>query len=75
MATDLPADAYRDLLATARRTLRGRGLPDVQPTDVLHEACVQLRGDGGERQVPGRPEVAVVSNGGGPIAGCMLLTR
>ena len=42
---------------------------------VLHEACVQLRGDGAERQVPGSPEVAVVSNGGGPIAGCMLLTR
>ena len=42
---------------------------------VLHEACVQLRGLGGERQVAGRPEVAVVSNGGGPIAGCMLLTR
>jgi acetyl-CoA acetyltransferase len=42
---------------------------------VLHEACVQLRGQGGERQVPRRPEVAVVSNGGGPIAGCMLLTR
>jgi acetyl-CoA acetyltransferase len=42
---------------------------------VLHEACVQLRRAGGERQVPGNPEVAVVSNGGGPIAGCMLLTR
>ncbi len=42
---------------------------------VLHEACVQLRGQGGERQVPRRPEVAVVSHGGGPIAGCMLLTR
>jgi acetyl-CoA acetyltransferase len=42
---------------------------------VLHEACVQLRGAAGERQVPGSPEVAVVSNGGGPIAGCMLLTR
>jgi acetyl-CoA acetyltransferase len=42
---------------------------------VLHEACVQLRGDAAERQVPGSPEVAVVSNGGGPIAGCMLLTR
>jgi acetyl-CoA acetyltransferase len=41
---------------------------------VLHEACVQLRGDAGERQVPDRPEVAVVSNGGGPIAGCLLLT-
>ncbi|MFI5041287.1 MAG: thiolase family protein [Acidimicrobiales bacterium] len=42
---------------------------------VLHEACVQLRGDGGARQVADQPEVAVVSNGGGPIAGCMLLTR
>jgi acetyl-CoA acetyltransferase len=42
---------------------------------VLHEACLQLRGEAGERQVPGEPEVAVVSNGGGPIAGCMLLTR
>jgi acetyl-CoA acetyltransferase len=42
---------------------------------VLHEACVQLRGDAGPRQVPGGPEVAVVSNGGGPVAGCMLLTR
>jgi acetyl-CoA acetyltransferase len=41
----------------------------------LHEACAQLRGEGGERQVPGEPEVAVVSNGGGPIAGAMLLTR
>ena len=41
---------------------------------VLHEACLQLRGEAGERQVP-RHEVAVVSNGGGPIAGCMLLTR
>jgi acetyl-CoA acetyltransferase len=42
---------------------------------LLHEACVQLRGDGGERQVPGRHEVAVVANGGGPIAGSLLLTR
>ena len=41
---------------------------------VLHEACLQLRGQAGPRQVPGRHEVAVVSNGGGPIAGCLLLT-
>jgi acetyl-CoA acetyltransferase len=41
---------------------------------VLHEACLQLRGEAGERQVQ-RHDVAVVSNGGGPIAGCMLLTR
>jgi acetyl-CoA acetyltransferase len=46
---------------------------------LLHEACVQLRGEGGPRQVvrPGgrQPEVAAVANGGGPIAGTMLLTR
>lgn len=46
---------------------------------LLHEACVQLRGEGGERQVHragGRlPEVAAVANGGGPIAGTLLLTR
>ncbi|MDE3204963.1 MAG: thiolase family protein [Acidobacteriota bacterium] len=42
---------------------------------VLHEACLQLRGQAGGRQVGGRPEVAVVSVGGGPIAGCVLLTR
>ena len=42
---------------------------------VLHEACVQLRGAAGARQVPRQPQVAAVSNGGGPIAGCMLVTR
>jgi acetyl-CoA acetyltransferase len=46
---------------------------------LIHEACVQLRGEGGERQVYRRgtslPEVAAVSNGGGPIAGTLLLTR
>jgi acetyl-CoA acetyltransferase len=41
---------------------------------VLHEACLQLRGDAGPRQLSARPEVAVVTAGGGPIAGCMLLT-
>jgi acetyl-CoA acetyltransferase len=42
---------------------------------VLHEACVQLRGAGGDRQIPKQPEVALVGAGGGPFAGCMLLTR
>jgi acetyl-CoA acetyltransferase/uncharacterized OB-fold protein len=39
----------------------------------LHEAVVQLRGDGGERQVAGA-EVALVSTGGGVPGGCLLLT-
>jgi len=42
---------------------------------VLHEALVQLRGAAGTRQVARGPEVAVVANGGGPIAGCLLVTR
>lgn len=45
----------------------------------LHEACVQLWGRGDERQVvrPGGrdPEVAVVGAGGGPLGGCLLLTK
>ena len=42
----------------------------------LHEACVQLRGEGGDRQVPGGPEVAAVgvgANNSGTTA--MLVTR
>jgi acetyl-CoA acetyltransferase len=41
----------------------------------LHEACTQLWGEAGERQVPGSPEVAVAAAGGGPQGGCLLLTR
>lgn len=41
---------------------------------VLHEACQQLRGCAGPTSLATRPEVAVVSAGGGPIAGCVLLS-
>jgi acetyl-CoA acetyltransferase len=40
---------------------------------LIQEAVVQLRHNAGERQVP-NAEVALVSNGGGPIAGALLLT-
>ena len=46
---------------------------------LIHEACVQLRGEGGERQVlrPGgrRPRWRRWPTAGGPIAGSLLLTR
>ncbi|MCK0517340.1 thiolase family protein [Williamsia sp. DF01-3] len=39
------------------------------------EAVRQLRGVAGRHQLQRRPEVAVASAGGGPLAGCLLLTR
>jgi acetyl-CoA acetyltransferase len=40
---------------------------------LIHEAVLQLRGQADERQVS-TAKVAAVGNGGGPIAGAMLLT-
>jgi acetyl-CoA acetyltransferase len=41
----------------------------------IHEACTQLWGEAGDRQVKGDPEVGVACAGGGPMAGALLLTR
>jgi acetyl-CoA acetyltransferase len=65
----LPLNTHGGQLSSGR--LHGYGF--------LHEACVQLWGEGGDRQVvrsgDRRPEVAVAGAGGGPLAGCLLLTR
>lgn len=61
---DLPLNTYGGQLSAGR----------MHGYWVLHEACLQLRGQAGARQVDGA-EVAAVSVGGGPIAGCTLLTR
>jgi acetyl-CoA acetyltransferase len=42
---------------------------------ALPEACAQLWGEAGDRQVPGHPEVAVVATGGGVLGAAVLLTR
>jgi acetyl-CoA acetyltransferase len=42
---------------------------------LLHEAALQLWGEGEQRQVPGDPRVAVAAAGGGPLGGCLLLRR
>lgn len=61
---DLPLNTHGGQLSAGR--LHGFGF--------IHEACLQLRGGAGERQVADA-EVAAVGNGGGPIAGALLLTR
>jgi acetyl-CoA acetyltransferase len=61
---ELPLNTHGGQLSAGR--LHGYGF--------LHEACLQLWGEAGQRQVPGAPEVAVAAAGGGPLAGCLLLT-
>lgn len=40
-----------------------------------YESVVQLRGDGGARQIKGDPKLAVATSGGGPMAAALLLAR
>lgn len=62
---ELPLNTHGGQLSAGR--LHGYGF--------LHEACVQLWGEGGERQVAGNPQVALVATGGGAPGGTLLLTR
>jgi acetyl-CoA acetyltransferase len=40
-----------------------------------YESVLQLRGQGGARQIGGDPKVAVATSGGGPMAAALLLAR
>jgi acetyl-CoA acetyltransferase len=62
---ELPLNTHGGQLSGGR--LHGYGF--------LHEAAVQLWSEGGARQVPGDPRVAVAAAGGGPLGGCLLLVR
>lgn len=62
---DLPLNTFGGQIGAGR--LHGFG--------YAHEAVVQLRGEGGERQVRGDPRVAVATSGGGPLATALLLAR
>jgi acetyl-CoA acetyltransferase len=63
---ELPINTHGGQLSGGR--LHGYGF--------LHEACVQLWREGGERQIAkANPQVAVVAAGGGTTCGCLLLTR
>jgi acetyl-CoA acetyltransferase len=62
---ELPFNTHGGQLSAGR--LHGYGF--------LHEACTQLWGEGGDRQVSPRPSVAVAAAGGGPLAASLLLGR
>jgi acetyl-CoA acetyltransferase len=59
----LPINTHGGQLSAGR--LHGYGF--------LHEACVQLWGEAGKRQITKDVEIAAVGVGGGPEAGCLLL--
>ncbi len=62
---ELPLNTFGGQIAGGR--LHGFGF--------AHESVVQLRGNGGERQIAGDPRVAVCTSGGGPLATALLLAR
>lgn len=62
---ELPLNTFGGQLGAGR--LHGFGF--------AHEAVVQLRGQGGERQIVGEPKVAVATSGGGPLATALLLAN
>jgi acetyl-CoA acetyltransferase len=61
----LPLNTHGGQLSAGR--LHGYGF--------LHEAAIQMWGQGGDRQIATPPEIGVVAAGGGNTCGCLLLVR
>lgn len=61
----LPLNTHGGQLSAGR--LHGYGF--------LHEAAVQMWGQGGDRQIPNDVQVGAVAAGGGNTCGCLLLVR
>jgi acetyl-CoA acetyltransferase len=62
---ELPLNTHGGQLSAGR--LHGYGF--------LHEAATQMWGEGGDRQVPRVPEIAIAAAGGGNTCGCLLLVK
>jgi hypothetical protein len=62
---ELPLNTFGSQIGAGR--LHGFGF--------AHEDVVQRRGEGGARQAPGDPKVAVCTSSGGPLAAALLLAR
>jgi acetyl-CoA acetyltransferase len=65
LSGELPLNTFGGQIGAGR--LHGFGF--------AHEAVVQLRVDGGARQIAGGPRVAVATSGGGPLATALLLAN
>ncbi len=61
----LPLNTHGGQLSAGR--LHGYGF--------LHEAAIQMWGEGGARQIPNNVEVGAVAAGGGNTCGCLLLVK
>ena len=62
---ELPLNTHGGQLSAGR--LHGYGF--------LHETAIQMWGEGGDRQVPRVPEIAIAAAGGGNTCGCLLLVK
>ena len=66
-----PAQSQRRVRVGDWPELRGPNRDGIS----IDKGLLQTWAEGGPRQLPGPPGVAVAPPGGGPLGGCLLLTR